>query len=61
MSDRTSQPRFPRLARALAERDEPSRDRILAAGFFVPEGTRSKPADVVLLPVFFTSTSFTGV
>lgn len=61
MSDRNPQPRFPRLTRALAERDEPSRERILTAGFFAPERVRSTPADVLLLPVFFTSTSFTGV
>jgi hypothetical protein len=61
MSDRTPEPRFPRLSGALAEREEPSRERILTAGFFAPERTRSTPADVVLLPVFFTSTSFTDV
>jgi hypothetical protein len=33
----------------------------LSTGFYVPEPPRSTPADVVLLPVFFTSTSFTGV
>jgi hypothetical protein len=53
--------RFPRMPRALAQSDEPARERILARGFFKKPGPVERDADVLLLPVFFTSTSKTGV